>query len=985
MTQQHSQGGTAGGHPRRPPAHRSVSLLHSPGKRKFGEESTLSHASSNIPSSDRANPPSPGSSKPRVKKDSSGEVSDAGQWFDKSNKNVSQNSASFVDNDPPFFLRNSSSSTSPDDPNGRYLHPQTIPHRPNILRANTGGSSDDFRSVIDDLTVENKKLKKRLKKYEKMHDAHLQDDRLFEIRMHGLPPHKKRELEETLKKFAMALEEAPDRPAEPSEPALPQYSKRPRLRQEKTLSSYASTNFADSAYISMSGRNSNTHSGNPTSNAASAQNSNATHVTQNERPKQQEQQQPYSRHEESIHSYLQDIPEGLMPKTVAMTENAKKRLVVKRMERIFAGKGPAVGGHQQPIQQQEVAQSAARDDRVAQEQATGRQSRKEGVREARIMSGRGDKMPPTDESDEAEALQHVNPEAKVEEQDFASHQSPGHDSPDQRPTRPLDLDPHRAQVPVDNMNYIRHLGFSPPDGDLAQQPEEGHGWIYLNLLINMAQLHTINVTTEFVKKSLLEYSSKFELSSDGRKVRWKGGNDVSLDSSDSSPDHEGMELASRRMKRMGKKRQKLGSGSTEHSSEMTGQSSDMNTRRSKKSNGFAYTPLFYHKESSDSYDASNADGTDEYASPWPAHATGASSGPASSGNRTSARKQKNDDGPIIFYSKAKFCTDLSGDRGVLNHDHIDHPSYEKLTEMPLGGPDEMCFEMFSDGDARQRPLTETPDSPDAMDVDSSSPQDIKLDLSDMPVRADAKGIPQWIDFEVSGLGGILPDDNFTVEVVRRQVPVSAPESTPGAVHARAKAYPNRLSSILNGQEARMTKSLTPAIDQAIVSAHHKSLPPSELPPPSMMPYDPNGDDDDSDTASNTSTTEDEHSGAVSSTLPQAAPRLIDLDTASQETETGGSEEDDEASPIDEDDASVDFLEAARKIDPEAIRIQERDYDASVAERLAEDIPAGSSAATAGGGSGFNSPISGAHGSVQSLKRARTSDSLLVNGKAPRCE
>lgn len=52
---------------------------------------------------------------------------------------------------------------------------------------------------------------------------------------------------------------------------------------------------------------------------------------------------------------------------------------------------------------------------------------------------------------------------------------------------------------------------------------------------------------------------------------------------------------------------------------------------------------------------------------------------------------------------------------------------------------------------------------------------------------------------------------------------------------------------------------------------------------------------------------------------------------------------------------MDFLAAARQVDPETIRVKEREYDAEVAERLAEEIPAGSSAATAGGGSGFNSP------------------------------
>jgi len=52
---------------------------------------------------------------------------------------------------------------------------------------------------------------------------------------------------------------------------------------------------------------------------------------------------------------------------------------------------------------------------------------------------------------------------------------------------------------------------------------------------------------------------------------------------------------------------------------------------------------------------------------------------------------------------------------------------------------------------------------------------------------------------------------------------------------------------------------------------------------------------------------------------------------------------------------IDFLAHARRVDPELIGKAERQYDAEMAERLAEEIPAGSSAATAGGGSGWGSP------------------------------
>jgi hypothetical protein len=82
-------------HPRRPPAHRSVSLRHSPpasSKRKV-KASTTTQSSPNL-ASDKANPPQLLSNKT-----SSGESSDAGQWFEKTNNTASHGKSSFVDSE----------------------------------------------------------------------------------------------------------------------------------------------------------------------------------------------------------------------------------------------------------------------------------------------------------------------------------------------------------------------------------------------------------------------------------------------------------------------------------------------------------------------------------------------------------------------------------------------------------------------------------------------------------------------------------------------------------------------------------------------------------------------------------------------------------------------------------------------------------------------------------------------------------------------
>ncbi|KAL1639018.1 hypothetical protein SLS58_008346 [Diplodia intermedia] len=974
------QGDPQSNHPRRPPAHKSVSLLHSPGKRKHADDSAdprLSRTSSNVPSSDRANPPSPGSSRPGTKKESSGEVSDAGKWFESSNNNISQNDTGFVDNDPPFFLRNSSSSTSPDMTNPMQMRTQrqtSMPHRPALINMRTDGSStEEFRSVIDDLTIENKKLKKKLRKYEKIHDAHLQNEKLFEVRVHGLPPDKKRELEETLRKFAMELEDFA------SEPVRSHEHRSTALHQQPTMSSYTSTQFGDSAYMSASGQNSNTASGG---------NGSAVGTSQAEAKPPQKGNSHYHRQHDSIQSYLQDIPAGLMPKTIAMTESAKKKLVVRRMEQIFAGKGAGVGGHQQPIQQQEVAQSAAQADRAAIEEETGQEARREGHREARIMNHKAEQRRAQGrERAEGEPLK-----KDVSKQDFAK--STGKHSPEQRPTRPLDLDPQREQVPTENINYIRHLGFSPPDPEIP--PVDGHGWIYLNLLVNMAQLHTINVTTDFVKKALQDYSSMLELSPDGRKIRWKGGQDTSLNSTDSSPEHQ-VELLRSNVKKLGKKRQKLGPTSTNTSSETTGQSSE----QQRSTNPLAYTPLFYHKESTEDYEGSNVDrNSEEEASPLPAQATGnTSSGFASSGMRTSSSKRKRDDGPIIFYNRAKFCTDLSGDRST--PDSPGYTNYKHYIDMPLGATPEKEREHTPPvDDERRGPLARA--ALHEMDVDMDpSPSDVDLEFS-KSASASGNATPKtYLDFEASGIGGVVPEDNFAIDVECRQVRSESAPATGYASHTpRCVNYPSNIMRALKAKDGKVKVDLsmrTPIVNGEIISAQQRRLPPSALPPPSLLPFDSSSGDVDTD-MSDMSEMDDEFD--ESDEPPTAAPRLVEMSTPEDDAERSGEEEEDDEDYVEEDEGSLDFLAQAREIDPESIRVQEREYDANVAERLAEDIPAGSSAATAGGGSGFNSPASlkgdgddagtdrrpSSRGSrsIQrggSLKRSRTSDSMIVHGKA----
>ena len=955
-------------HPRRPPAHQSVSLRHSPPSKlrqaastipasaiptsnstiptsthpaaaaatAAGRLSTALSTSPTAPASDKANPPS--SVSPRQQQllhhHSSGESSDAAGWFERTNNDASHD-ASFVDNDPPFLLQNSSSSDrSPPGGYGQYGGGMpSLALRPNLTSRRTDGSStEDFRSVIDDLTIANKKLKQRLRKYEKVYDAHLQDDKLFEVRFHGLPDHKKKELEETLRKFAAGLDDATERPDITSAPQL-----------SKDLTASSTSRFAESGYVSMSasGQNSSTPSNGP-----SNLNNDSRKMTKS----------AYSRQQQTIQSYLHDIPLGLMPQdTAPMSAKARRKAVVRRLEQIFAGKRSVPGPHSQPMQQEEVAQSAATADREERE-ATGRRSKPEGQRTALIMSGRTDA-----EGGEGAAILNVPAQQRVYEQDFAAA---GSGSPDQRPTRPLDLDPFRAQIPAANMDYFRHLGFSPPDMETVTESKEDHGWIYLNLLINMAQLHTLNVTPNDVKDAIAEYSTQLEVSSDGRKIRWKGGHDFSKTSSNGSPDGrlgDSFPEHSTGPQRSPLKGSKTGNSSTESG---YGGSDPHNTRKTASAtlkaaaNKFAYKPLFFRRESSED-DVDMYDHTESTSSLFQPQQRGDSSGMDSSNKQSNVSGKRRDDGPMIFYNKAKFCTDLTGDRVGAS---LTLPeNYQTITSHPIGAKLSPEIGRGSEIWESRGPLDDA-----TMDLDVKSgtgtPSTTSLGFSPADLQnASSVDGANLIDFEASGLGGVQPDDNFSIRVQRTQMP-AAPTETQSV--RRSSLYPSKIQAILDDEEThqkwrrRSMEGSKMAVKQEVFSAVRQELPSSELPPPSFFPFD---------SISSGEVSDDEESsedGSDTGDGPSTALQLLNIAPPGRPTTNIASDASSEASEYSEDDSddgSIDMLATARQQDPDTIRAFEREYDAAVADRLAEDIVAGSSAATAGGGSGFNSPASQARG------------------------
>ena len=804
--------------------------------------------------------------------------------------------------------------------------------------------NSDLRDVIDDLTVENKKLKKRLIKYEKAEDPTPEHDKMFEVRMHGLSSSKKRDLEELLANFVTTMSSKGKRvpqAASSTNNSSSNLISDTSMSQQLKSGHYPPT---DSAYASVShGRPTSTSRSGPTSNSTSTQSRMHPRVSSKSRDK-------------NIKSYLHNIPESLLPKSnPLMRERAKKKLVVQRLEHLFTGTSASPGLLSQPMQQQEVSRSAAVENR----------HKVEGSREAHIMLEPKEKLERKDSAsdDSDDSLKGLDRQTVLENR-----------SPNQRPTRPLDLDIHRAQVPAENLQYIRHLGLNSPS---MHNDEEriSEGWVYLNLLMSMAQLHTLNVTPEFIKKAVTDMSDKFELSSDGRKIRWKGGEEGTKFSSNSgsntdmvsggSPDESttslnisnnvpGSKHASKTSSAIDSSRpvpSQSTSGELLHPSPSKVLKSSSEQQKSKASSTFDYKPIVLKKQ------IISVDESDDYMFPeydTPSHtsrtglggATGQSSSLHDPQSETRQSQQSEaSDGALIFYRNAPYCTDFGGDRRAI----------EKSGE-PL----------FADGEhvlgisVEDEQLDTDHRHPGFEDFEVSSvndQQEAKVRPLKLVPLTDVSGQRQdFQEFPVSGLGGVVPADNFLVDVRTR--------------HSVSRTEDGK------GKQARNK----PEKNYSVISASKLDLPPSRLPPPSYV-FLPIASSSSSAHDDDFSDDDDITESSLNEDMPAPVAMMIHFSSGSFEEEESSEEENGD------DDSSIDMLDAARAAEPDAIAARERDYESNnnIEKFVTKELPAGSSAASAGGGSGYasrdGSPLSMDIG-PPSLKRGRSStDSKTAMGRS----
>lgn len=764
--------------------------------------------------------------------------------------------------DPPFYQKQSDSSNEETNiaRNLAYPHTSSIYHstqfKPPI--AAHSSSADDFRSVIDDLTVENKRLKEELRRYKQFGPDPLRKDRLFEIKFHGLPIKKKKELEATLRDFASSLEGSTTS-SQQRKKASKHVS---RLQGSSSNSKHASSASShsrpvDSAYASMS-----------TGPSSIGPNTSMNSVW---RPSLGRARSSADQRAENV---LRDIPQGLMPRHVALTDKEKKKVVVRRLEQLFTGK--LSGRNRNTLSpSSKLEPELSNGGGISAPLSSAPPSAPpldEPSREARIQlhdslaksHSRGELSVSNCNGDNETGENRTGSGSGSGSNDHSNHDNSPQNAglPEQRATRPLDLDPDRTQIPAENMDYIRHLGAMAPEylpqakyksQDVSMDAD---GWIHLNLLCNLAQLHILNVTPDYIRSAVSERSAKFQLSRDGRKIRWRGGthgtkfsSDSSGESSQRSPDTVTTDGSNEDGQR---KKQKTGAqaSSTSNTSQ-----AKLNPKTS-ASDGFHYKPMFAHHQSSSvetSVDETGSQGS------YPAvensnlvsHSTDFVSGSGSS-----LRKKRRRDGGIIYYTGAPFCLDLSGDPGdVSPTTHMASGQVqgcqEDAKEMPqlvrTASGSHLPFRPLVDGPELTYLASEQNIEYVLDDTDNSDIDDEKFSWCEQPEKTQLK--PLQACLEPCGLGGVTPEDHFAILVVTRH-PMHAPCS-----HRSSGIYSEATTDLIANRIAALTTdsprtpscgSRLPAqIQCQVLQQRYKELKPLPLPPPAIF-YPPFTDTTDSE-------------------------------------------------------------------------------------------------------------------------------------------
>ncbi|RVD80905.1 uncharacterized protein DFL_008789 [Arthrobotrys flagrans] len=755
-------------------------------------------------------------------------------WFKNLNTNVGDfNKPTIADGDSPYYLpserqRKQRHQLNPNSRaaaagggillRNRSTNLSRLPPFPNPSyppMPPTQDSEDVYRSVIDDLTIKNKKLKKKLRKMERLHCNELNEEKLFEVRCYGLPPSRKQELQELLQNFAAGMDG------------------NGKVYETKRSDAISNANAATSTNPSSSPLLQNTDSAYATETRMTSSDGVLGDATKgNTLNVDQAKARPKNAPGLSLHPETRSIQ--------FTSEGARMNMVVKRLEQLFTGSDALQSELEKSQFQQQLAVTAA--------------TEKHDTAVDEVPAESGDE----DDRREAAMMSHQQDDDLTKEKN--RDQKSMFDTYHQRPTRPMDLDPNRAQVAADNLEYLEHLSFSSSHKNhRPASAGDTTGWVYLNLINNMAQIHTLHVSLPFIKKSIRAMSDKLELSPDGNKIRWRGGlagTKLSSegDSSSGMGDSSSGELSP------GEGSSGLKSKTPPSSEDKSGinavSAKDVKSRLSQISSpaptpsaynidAFRYRPLMFHTlstQKSNSTDHSEQDGSESSSEAD----TNNSGGPAPilESGICDIVKFAPIDGAIIYFGGAPFCTDLSAQVVFRGGGHAfvrsgDGKNYDRFVEEPVGSPAPTPSGDDDDTESQdRRPLSKFDWS--AQDVEMSLTEDSEESLPGLtsiisPTTADRlpTPIPSPRPFEISGIGGVRSEDNFVTYVKTIQKPVSLRKSRfrkNGLI--RHFIPPETLNQFLKDDSSTSVAGF----ETEITNAAHIQLQPSKLPDPVFAFY-----------------------------------------------------------------------------------------------------------------------------------------------------
>ena len=733
--------------------------------------------------------------------------------------------------DPPFYLRRSSDDGSigavPMDGQSPRAGPRVqsalLPQSLQARIERYERDLDTFRDVVDDLTVQNKRLKRKLNKYEMSHPSRLGQDKLFEVKVHNLPPQKKTELEDMLHCFVSNVEA--DSHTKSLQPAPFKGDPKPlglRTGRRPSSPSTANSKPPDSAYASMSASDSVLKSQSQTTGNMTSMRSGYPSNSTNSNVKSLSH----------LHS------ESLLPSKSPLSESSKEELVVQKLELLFTEakevEGPLIHSSQQPILPRSTV-----------------------IGELEKLKNRPTKEHKALwESQTCQMHPEVQMHSKTSSSSLKNYQISCVVEPEPGTNGQLHMDTSEENAAVHNLLYLQRLGLASPLAKVSTG--SNNEWIYLNLLINMAQLHTLNVTPAYVRRVVTDMSSRLELSDDGSKVRWLGDQQDAEAILNSTSNRSLMEDITS-SQATNQNRQSPASQAShdfhEVQDSMTRQVSHCNNGAlpsstaekhsvsapcSESTSKLPYKPLFVHQNSQSDEIQSECD---ELLKQFPD--TAPSEDESTQASQEWEVQSRPSSGPMTFFSGTAFCTDLSGDFRL---PEVENTKYYRFGLKVIG---ENIPTPTSPLDTK-RSFSFLESQDDSHDAGSPYRQNPPLVMyeSSQPQALSNNGT-KHIDLEASGLGGVYADDNFAIDVhLRQTVELSHRErlNRPLALtsHPRLRHLPPRIRPLFESRDSVQPKSDSQhQVQNSIVSTSTKDLPPAPLPPPSYA-YSPSssGSEDD---------------------------------------------------------------------------------------------------------------------------------------------